>query len=273
VYRVDRVAGTLHQMTQLDGVTPAGNCFNPALSGDGQRMAFVCNNDQLVPGGTTSTQVYLYDHGAGAITEVSVDAGGGHADSSSGDPALNTDGTLVAFTSNATDLVAGDTNGTQDVFARDLGAGATSRVSLDVSEVSGSSSQPTLGDGTIVAFTYQGDDLVPGGAPGTADVVARAVRIPDVDGFSPQVLAPGAVAELQVTGSHFAPDTVVSIEGSGVTIDDVTVVSATELSVTVTVDPAAPAGKRTLTIEVPGPGPGVGGRTGSFTIRPCLTIS
>src|SRR5262249_17591872 len=66
---------------------------------------------------------------AGTTTLVSVratptptDASGYGASSS---PVLSADGHYVAFVSNASDLVAGDVNGVQDVFVRDLQPGGT----------------------------------------------------------------------------------------------------------------------------------------------------
>ncbi len=43
---------------------------------------------------------------------------------------MSADGRIVAFTSDATNLVPGDTNGVADVFLRDLRAGTTVRASL-----------------------------------------------------------------------------------------------------------------------------------------------
>lgn len=46
-------------------------------------------------------------------------------------PRVSADGRYVAFVSNATNLVAGDTNGVSDIFVRDTLNGTTTRVSLD----------------------------------------------------------------------------------------------------------------------------------------------
>src|ERR1043165_1702644 len=68
----------------------------------------------------------------GATTRVSVKNGGGQAaalgPAGAGQPAVSEKGFNVAFTSDATNLVAGDTNGVTDVFVNQ--GGAISRVSL-----------------------------------------------------------------------------------------------------------------------------------------------
>ncbi|MFD6432245.1 TolB family protein [Streptomyces venezuelae] len=80
---------------------------------------------------------------------VSVTEGGRAANDRSEGAVISRDGRFAAFDSEATDLVAGDTNGARDIFVRDLRMGRTERVSLDGRQVSG----PSLSaDGRYVAF-------------------------------------------------------------------------------------------------------------------------
>ncbi|MEV6241105.1 hypothetical protein [Lentzea sp. NPDC051838] len=82
---------------------------------------------------------------------------------------VNADGRFAVFTSNAVNLVPGDTNGTSDVFLRDLTAGVTTRIGG-----SGYSGQPSISaDGRYVAFTSYADDLVPGDTNERPDVFVR----------------------------------------------------------------------------------------------------
>lgn len=84
---------------------------------------------------------------------------------------LSRDGRFVAFVSNATSLVAVDTNGFTDVYLRDRQRGTTERLSLahDGSEPDGHSSSVSVnGDGRYIAFVSSATNLVPGvtdGAP------------------------------------------------------------------------------------------------------------
>ena len=61
---------------------------------------------------------------------VSVAAGGAQGNGDSFRADVSADGRFVAFDSAASNLVAGNTNGTSDVFVRDLAQGVTRRVSL-----------------------------------------------------------------------------------------------------------------------------------------------
>jgi Tol biopolymer transport system component len=81
-----------------------------ALSADGRFLGF-----DLADGVTLS--VYRLDRRTGTIVRVSVNQAGQQPNNASFLPDLSADGRTVAFLSVASDLVPGDTNGVQDVFA------------------------------------------------------------------------------------------------------------------------------------------------------------
>ena len=64
-------------------------------------------------------------------TQVSVDRQGGEPNGRSSSPVLSADGRFVAFSSSASDMVPGDTNGVQeDIFVYDRQMGSTERVTM-----------------------------------------------------------------------------------------------------------------------------------------------
>src|SRR5918912_353525 len=69
-------------------------------------------------------------HRGGTTKRVNVGPKGAQADSEGADPSISADGRFVAFDSDATNLIHGDTNGAEDVFVRDLQAGTTVRASV-----------------------------------------------------------------------------------------------------------------------------------------------
>lgn len=79
----------------------------PSLSGDGTRVAY-----------TSGGSVYLLELATGKRQLMSADRWGGRSDLPALHPSVNDDGTVVAFESASSDLVAGDTNGVSDVFVR-----------------------------------------------------------------------------------------------------------------------------------------------------------
>ncbi len=122
---------------------------------------------------------------------VSVDVSGtGAGNGASSGAVISPDGSKVAFVSAASNLVAGDGNGAQDVFVRDLAAGTTSLVSVNATGTgsgNGASSQPSFSaDGTKVLFTSLASDLGPTDTNGTG---ARNVYIRDLAAGTTQLVS------------------------------------------------------------------------------------
>ena len=114
---------------------------------------------------------------AGGVTRrVTVGRGGAQANNSSDSAAISAHGRYVAFGSDASNLVAGDTNGRMDVFVRDRGAHVTRRVSVGRSGAqanNSSSSAAISADGRYVAFGSAASNLVRGDTNSWPDVFVR----------------------------------------------------------------------------------------------------
>ena len=78
------------------------------------------------------------------------------------EPSISGNGRFVAFSSEATNLVAGDGNGASDVFRHSLAGGTTDLVSTATGggPGNGDSLDPAISDdGRVVAFASDADDL------------------------------------------------------------------------------------------------------------------
>src|SRR5438067_11090755 len=94
------------------GPPPDGPTPPPSISADGRFVAFDSRATNLVPGDTNGrSDVFVHDRQTRRTERVSVDSAGTQADAESASPALSADGRFVAFSSSATNLVPGDTNG------------------------------------------------------------------------------------------------------------------------------------------------------------------
>jgi Tol biopolymer transport system component len=171
VFRHDRLTGeTVRVSVATGGGQASGNSTDPRISDDGNLIAFTSSAFDLVANDANgASDIFVRDMAAGTTTRVSVSTTGGDADLPSTEPAISGDGHFVAFTSPATNLVAGDTNSVSDIFVRDLIAGTTARVS--VSSTGGEANQPSTGaslsrDGQFVSFLSSATNLV-AGASGT----------------------------------------------------------------------------------------------------------
>ena len=149
----------------------------PSISADGRYVAFESDASNLVPGDTNGGRdIFVRDFLSGTTERVSVGAGGTQANDISLRPSVSGDGRYVAFSSWASNLVPGDTNGDLDIFVRDRLAGTTERVSLDAAglQVFGGSDDAVISaDGRYVAFLSGSPDFVPGDTNGIGDVFVR----------------------------------------------------------------------------------------------------
>jgi Tol biopolymer transport system component len=187
---------TLVGVTELISVTSNGTqgnreSFSPSISADGRYIAFSSNASNLVNGDTNyycdtnhdgsfsdnCTDVFVHDRVTGETTRVSVASDGTQGNNESGDWNLSTsisaDGRYVAFPSLATNLVAGDTNGVEDIFVHDRETGVTTRLSVSSNgtQADYSSFHPTItADGRYVAFESWASNLVLGDTNGEIDV-------------------------------------------------------------------------------------------------------
>jgi Tol biopolymer transport system component len=147
-----------------------------AISGDGRVVAFQSSASDLVAGDTNAADdIFVHQIDTGETTRVSVSSEGTQGNGPVLGVALNDDGRFVAFTSGATNLVPGDTNGDMDVFVHDRKTGETTRVSVasDGSQARGGGGGYEVslsGDGGFVAFASGSDDLVPDDRNGRVDV-------------------------------------------------------------------------------------------------------
>ena len=159
---------------QGDGPSLQSNISADSLSADGRFVAFESDATNLVAGDSNGfTDVFVHDRQTGATTRISVSSAGVQGDLPSYKPKISDDGRFVSFNSIASNLVAGDTNGTSDSFVHDRQTGTTTRVSVDSAGVQGNRNSletAISGDGRFVAFNSEATNLVTGDTNAQFDV-------------------------------------------------------------------------------------------------------
>jgi Tol biopolymer transport system component len=155
--------------------------YSPSVSADGQYVAFQSYSENLSSFDANGLpDIFIYDRLADATSIVSVGLGLTGANGFSFSPSISADGRFVTFWSAASNLVANDTNGVEDIFVYDRQTDITTRVSTSSTGEQGNrrSSFPSISaDGRFVAFESYASNLVPGdnnGFPGLID------GIPDI---------------------------------------------------------------------------------------------
>lgn len=196
----------------------------PAVSADGRWVAFESSASNLVSGDTNGcADVFVRDLQTGLTERVSIPSSGGEANGWSGDPAISADGRYVAYGSAATNLMAGDTNGVEDVFVVDRTDGSVARVSVagGGTQADAACRYPSLSaDGRYVAFESFAGTLVPGDTNSYWDVFVHD-RDLDADGVYDE---PGQVqtrrvsvasdgSQAEAMGTYTYGQTVLSADG------------------------------------------------------------
>ncbi|OLC11167.1 MAG: hypothetical protein AUH39_00170 [Chloroflexi bacterium 13_1_40CM_67_9] len=175
IFLYDRINRT----TDIVARTPSGSyafASDAAISDDGRFIAYSSRFVMGVPNG--QSDIFVYDRVAGTTTRASLASDGTVANRDSFIPAISGDGRFVAFQSTATNLDTSvpDTNGSSDIFVRDLVAGTTRIASITSAGTTPNreSFEESISlDGTKVTFTSRGTDVLPGDTNNAQDVFMR----------------------------------------------------------------------------------------------------
>jgi Tol biopolymer transport system component len=162
VFVRDQVSGTNFLVSVgTNAFAGDGISFEPAMSADGRYVAFTSQAGNLVAGDLNATSdVFVRDLQTGVTTMVSVNnvsSGSGNAASYS--PAIASGGRYVLFRSKATNLAPGSFSGAENLFLRDRQAGTNFALTT-----AGLSSAAMTPDGRFVAFVGSGKIYVWGTA-------------------------------------------------------------------------------------------------------------
>jgi Tol biopolymer transport system component len=119
VFVRDRVAGTTERVSlNTDDNQGNGASHWPAISANGRYVAFYSDATNLTADSNLLTDVFVRDREMGTTRRASMSSGSTQGNGVSDRCVISADGMVVAFESDATNLVAGDTNSAQDIFVR-----------------------------------------------------------------------------------------------------------------------------------------------------------
>ncbi|WP_230532619.1 hypothetical protein [Microvirga roseola] len=151
---------------------------------------------------TLTLQAFSRPTASSVISRISAGPDGSEWNGLSQDGVLSADGRYLFFTSEASNLVSGDTNNSSDIFRKDLLTGAVIRVSTSASglEGNGESVLPQISaDGRYVAFVSHASNLVAGDANGVRDIFRKDLLTGEIVRLSTD----GARSE--ANGASFTP--------------------------------------------------------------------
>ncbi len=207
------ITGYAGGTTWITTNSAGGQSDTGAISADGRYVAFSSRANNLVAGDTNGAwDAFVRDTLTGVTTRISTDSAGVQGSGYSFVRAISADGRYVAFESSASNLVAGDTNGTSDAFVKDTLTGVTTRVSTDSTGGQGngySSVRAISADGRFVAFSSLANNLVAGDTNGVRDafikdtVTGVTTRI-STDSAGEQANAASSISAISADGRFVA---------------------------------------------------------------------
>jgi Tol biopolymer transport system component len=207
IFRYDRVNGTTIRAS-LDSDEEEGDADStaPAINSDGSLVVFASLATNLSDDDSDGAKdIFLRDIDGGTTTYISTDSDDGAANGDSSEPFISDDGTLISFTSTASDLITGDDNTKADIFLYTVASGETERVSGDGD---GDASRSALsGDNRFVLFQSAAENLVTGDTNLATDIFAydrneeEIVRI-SVGDIGSEILLGGTNPTINANGQY-----------------------------------------------------------------------
>lgn len=202
-----------------DGTQSNAMSLSSSLTSDGRFVAFCSGANNLTENDNNGQfDVFVRDRdadrdgifdeeGAASVERISVSSDGQEGNEQSCWPAISDDGRFVAFASFASNLVADDTNGVEDIFVHDRVTGDTSRVSISTggNQANAHSGAVSIsGDGRYIAFESAASNLAGGDTNGHEDVFVRDRDLKETTRVS--VAGDGTQGNSLSNGSGLTPD-------------------------------------------------------------------
>ncbi|MFQ5926676.1 MAG: putative Ig domain-containing protein [Terriglobia bacterium] len=212
IFLFDFVAVTTTRLSlTATGVGGNGASRSVALNGDATAAVFESDATDLSSADENDvTDIYIRLIGAQTTGRVSVLSDESEANGPSLSPALSDDGVFVAFASDATNLVAGDTNNLRDIFLRNRSTGTTSRLSVGPggTQATAASDAPSMSGTTgAVAFASSATELIVPASSGTAHIFVHEAD-PSGGGAGVNTLVSMALNLPDTTADIFGPDSI-----------------------------------------------------------------
>jgi Tol biopolymer transport system component len=176
IFLADRLGASVTTQDLTIGANQ--DSVRPSISCNGNFIAFESVGSNLTAGDTNGFEdVFRYDRINGGLTKISLSSSSAQGNNDSAYADISGDGRYVVYHSNATNLVASDTNGTYDIFLTDTTSGTTQRIAMSSGgvEANGLNWLPAISaDGKYVSYYSSATNLVAGDTNGYDDIFVSA---------------------------------------------------------------------------------------------------
>jgi Ca2+-binding RTX toxin-like protein len=224
IFRKDLVTGeVIRASTAVAGILANASSAKAKISADGRYVVFESDASNLVMGDSNGKRdIFRKDLMTGETILVSKAMDGTLGNGESREASISADGRYVVFTSDASNLVAGDTGGYADIFRKDLVTGEIIRLSVAANGAGGGSGSfegRISADGRFVSFS-SGGQFDANDTNGVTDVlVVDTLHLPDAvaisEGRSIELsLNVGAAFSASIAWGDGSTNTAVPVAGS-----------------------------------------------------------
>lgn len=181
IFRKDLKTGKILRVsTDAQGVEGNSDSWWPVMTPNGRYVVFGSAAKNLVPGDSNDTyDIFRKDLKTGKVLRVSTNAQGVEGNSDSWWSAVTPNGRYIVFGSAASNLVPGDSNGSYDIFRKDLKTGKILRVSTDEKGVEGNSDSEWSAitrNSRYVFFGSVASNLVPDDSNDSYDIFRKDLK-------------------------------------------------------------------------------------------------
>jgi Tol biopolymer transport system component len=166
------------QTKQVRGINPLdsnGDSVNPSITADGRWVVFESLASNLIADDTNSaSDIFAFDTQSNQLTRLSINDAGVAGDGHSFNPIIAANGNFVVFASEASNLVAGDTNVTSDIFLHNLTTHTTQRISQTAMQTDRGSYHPSIdAAGKVIVFESDATSLVENDSNAVSDIFIK----------------------------------------------------------------------------------------------------
>ena len=166
------------------GVIGNGGSQPKWASADGTHILMMSTATNLGEGDTNNAwDLFMKDLTSGAMERVSLTSNGGQLNGNTEFDFMTDDGHTLVFETYATNLAAGDSNGSTDLYARNMATGAVTSVSSNAAGQLGNAPSNyvyTSADGQTVFFSSASSNLVAGDTNGNEDLFAKNLKTGEI---------------------------------------------------------------------------------------------
>ncbi len=257
VFRYDmQTSQVIRVSITYDGSEAIGGASSyAAISDNGRYVAYRSLAINLVANDTNAkADIFYRDITGNTTTRVSVNSSGNQANNASLYVIMDGSGRNIYFATSTSNFDANDTNNTYDIYKHDMVTGSTILVSKSTGGSIANYSRSSVDcdiNGFNVVYLSNASNLVTGDTNTYSDIFLTQLETISVTSISPNtVYVNSGATSFTITGTGFSPTPTINL-GADITVNSVTYISETQISVNATISGSTNLGLHNIIVTNP----------------------